>query len=112
MLESLDLAKLALFEQARDLSVDLLKKWLVDYKFQNWTTHRTTNPGIPVTAEEKAARAEQVAKDLADHRSWRSHGRSLDVAKMRELRIEIDGYSDEKDLSHADLPRDFSSTVD
>jgi hypothetical protein len=101
MLKSLDLAKLALFEQARDLSVDLLKKWLVDYKFRNWTVHRTTNPGAPVTDHEKAERAEQIARDLADHKRWRSHGRSLDVAKMKELKIEIDDYSDIADLRGA-----------
>lgn len=101
MLKSLDLAKLALFEQARDLSVDLLKKWLVDYKFKNWTHHRTTNPGAVVTAQEKAERAEQVARDLADHKRWRSHGRSLDVAKMTELKIKIDDYSDIVDLRTA-----------
>jgi hypothetical protein len=101
MLKSLDLAKLALFEQARDLSVDLLKKWLVEYKFRNWTRHRTTNPGAPVTDHEKAERAEQIARDLADHRRWRSHGRSLDVNKLTELRIEIDDYSDNAQLREA-----------
>ncbi|WP_299911789.1 hypothetical protein [uncultured Paracoccus sp.] len=101
MLKSLDLAKLALFEQARDLSIDLLKKWLVDYKFRNWTIHRTTNPGSPVTDHEKAERAEQIARDLADHKRWRSHGRSLDVAKLKELKIEIDDYSDMVDLRGA-----------
>lgn len=101
MLKSLDLAKLALFEQARDLSVDLLKKWLVEYKFRNWTEHRTTSPGSPVTPQEKALRAEQIAKDLADHRQWRSHGRSLDIAKLTQLRIEIDDYSDDEELCDA-----------
>lgn len=101
MLKSLDLAKLALFEQARDLSVDLLKKWLVEYKFKNWTHHRTTNAGAIVTEHEKAERAEQIARDLADHKRWRSHGRSLDVAKLTELRIEIDDYSDNNTLRNA-----------
>ena len=101
MLKSLDLAKLALFEQARDLSVDLLKKWLVDYKFRNWTHHRTTNPGAPVTAGEKEDRAEQIARDLANHRRWRSHGRNLDVGKLTELRIEIDDYSNDAPLRNA-----------
>lgn len=101
MLKSLDLAKLALFEQARDLSIDLLKKWLVEYKFRNWTNHRTNNVGAPVTDAEKADRAEQIARDLADHRRWRSHGRSLDVAKLTQLRIEIDDYSDQKVLRDA-----------
>lgn len=101
LLKSLDLAKLALFEQAKDLSVDLLKKWLVEYKFKNWTQHRTTNPGAAVTDAERAERAEQIARDLADHKRWRSHGRSLDVVKLNELRIEIDDYSNDVPLRDA-----------
>ncbi|MCY4303782.1 MAG: hypothetical protein OXC62_03205 [Aestuariivita sp.] len=35
MLKSIDLAKLTLFEKCRDLSTDLLKDWLVRYKFKD-----------------------------------------------------------------------------
>lgn len=101
LLKSLDLAKLALYEQAKDLSIDLLKKWLVEYKFKDWTQHRTNDPGTPVTDEQKADRAEEIAQALADHKRWRSHGRNLDVAKMMELRIEIDDYSDDAALKGA-----------
>jgi hypothetical protein len=85
LLKSLDLAKLALFEQARDLSIDLLKKWLVDYKFKDWSFHRTTDPGTPVTPEEKLARAEEIATALANHKKWRSHGRNLDKESLKNL---------------------------
>ena len=98
LLRSLDLAKLALFEQARDLSIDLLKRWLVDYKFKDWSKHRATNPGTPVTPEQKAARAEEIATALSDHKLWRSHGRHLDTTKLAELRIKIDDYSDDDEL--------------
>lgn len=98
LLRGIDLAKLALFEQARNLSIDLLKKWLVEYKFKDWSAHRTTNPGATVTAEEKVARAEQVAADLADHKRWRSHGRALNIARLRELRLDIDDYSNNPQL--------------
>jgi len=101
MLKSIDLAKLALFEQGRDLSTDLLKDWLVNYKFKDWETHRTTNPGTPVTNEERAARAEEIAVALSDHKRWRSHGRNLDVEKLKSLGIEIDDYSDDADLCDA-----------
>lgn len=101
LLKSLDLAKLALFEQAKDLSIDLLKKWLVEYKFKNWTTHRTTNPGAPVTLEEKEERAQQIAQELANHKKWRSHGRNLDIKKLGSLRIEIDDYSANENLTTA-----------
>lgn len=101
LLKSLDLAKLALFEQARDLSIDLLKEWLVKYKFKDWSHHRTTNSGAPVTGAEKRDRAKKIAEDLADHRKWRSHGRNLDVEKLNDLRIEIDDYSDDATLRTA-----------
>ncbi len=109
LLKSLDLAKLALFEQARDLSTDLLKKWLVNYKFKDWTVHRTTNVGQPVTPEEKLARAEEVAKALADHKRWRSHGRNLDITKLTSLRIEIDDYSNTADLKK--LVREYNDPL-
>jgi len=101
MLKSIDLGKLALFEQARDLSIDLLKKWLVTYKFKDWTKHRTTNPGSDVTVEEKEKRASQIAKELSNHKRWHSHGRNLDVEKLKSLRIEIDDYSDNQSLHDA-----------
>lgn len=100
-LKTIDLAKLALFEQARNLSVDLLKDWLVKYKFKDWNIHRTTNPGAPVTPEEKSARAEEIATALSNHRKCRSHGRNLNVAKLRELRIDIDDYTNDPALSAA-----------
>jgi hypothetical protein len=92
-LRSLDLGKLALYEQARDLSIDLLKKWLVQFKFKDWTQHRTNNPGSPVTAEEKVQRAEEIAAALSDHKKWFSHGRALNLQKLKELRLDIDDYS-------------------
>ncbi|OKH89202.1 serine dehydrogenasease [Thalassospira sp. TSL5-1] len=109
LLKSLDLAKLALFEQARDLSIDLLTDWLVNYKFRDWTVHRTTNPGQPVTPDEKATRAKQIASDLADHKRWRSHGRNLDVGKLKDLRIEIDDYTN--DLNMRSAIRDYNDPL-
>jgi len=100
-LRSADLGKLALYEQARDLSIDLLKTWLVQYKFKNWTQHRTTNVGSPVTSSEKAERAEQIATALSDHKRWFSHGRSIDLKKLRDLRLEIEDYSQNQELRDA-----------
>lgn len=109
LLKSIDLAKLALFEQARDLSIDLLKQWLVEYKFKDWTHHRTTNPGQEVTRKEKEQRAQEIATALADHKKWRSHGRSLDVTKLRSLRIEIDDYTNDRKLTK--LVREYNDPL-
>lgn len=100
-LKGLDLAKLALYEQAKNLSIDLLKEWLVNHKFSNWSEHRTTNPGQPVTEDEKIARAAEIATALSDHKKWFSHGRSLDIKKLKELRLDIDDYSENDGLRNA-----------
>lgn len=95
MLKGLDLAELHRFEQARDLSISLLQDWLVKYKFKNWTVHRTTNPGTPVTHEQKVARARQIANDLMDNKRWHSHGRMISKTTLQaDLLLEIDDYTE------------------
>ncbi|MDT4842664.1 Serine dehydrogenase proteinase [compost metagenome] len=99
MLQRLDLATLRRYEQARDLSVSLLKQWLVKYKFKDWTAHRTNNPGQPVTLQEKEARAEQIAKDLSDNNRWHSHGRMIGINTLTTgLKLEIEDYSQDDQL--------------
>lgn len=98
LLNGIDLGKLALFEQARNLSVDLLQRWLVQFKFKDWNLHRTNDVGSEVTAEQKDTRAREVARQLSDHKLWRSHGRSLNIARLQEIRLEIDDYSEDADL--------------
>ena len=39
------------FEQARKLSIDLLEKWLSQFKFKDWANHSST--GAEVTIDEK-----------------------------------------------------------
>lgn len=104
IIQSQDQGVLAQYEQARDLSISLLKKWLVDYKFKDWTVHRTdqTKIGQPVTAEEKAERAEQIAKQLGNHRQWNSHGRMIGAMTLKtQLRLEIEDYSANTELREA-----------
>jgi len=94
LLNALDLAELDRFEQARKLSINLLKDWLVNYKFKNWNVHRTTNPGTPVSMAEKLARAEQIAADLSSNTRWHSHGRFIGINRLvSDLRLEIDSFS-------------------
>jgi Serine dehydrogenase proteinase len=84
-----DLAMLRFYEQARDLSIALLKKWLVQYKFKDWLTHRTNNPGTPVTLAEKDARATEIATLLSNNTHWNSHGRFIGVSTLtKECRLD------------------------
>ncbi len=101
ILQGIDLALLSRYEQARDLTVTLLKKWLVEYKFRDWQTHGSTPEllGQPVTADEKQLRAEEIAKLLGDNKLWHSHGRMIGAATLqRTLRLKIDDYSADTNL--------------
>jgi hypothetical protein len=101
ILQGIDLALLSRYEQARDLTITLLKRWLVDYKFRDWNTH-ATNPakkGQQVTPAEKQERAEEIAKLLGDNKLWHSHGRMIGPATLKSaLRLKIDDYSTDTTL--------------
>jgi ATP-dependent protease ClpP protease subunit len=96
LLRGQNLALLRSYEQARDLSIALLKKWLVEYKFRSWKTHRTDpdKKDKPVTKGDKEERAQQIADLLCNNKVWHSHGRLIGVNTLRDLvRLEIDDYS-------------------
>ncbi|MDJ0473772.1 serine dehydrogenasease [Pantoea eucalypti] len=104
MLSNLDLAQLRRFEQARDLSIDLLKKWLVEYKFRDWTTHQT-NPqkqGSRVTKRQKTARAQEIAKALSDNRKWHSHSRMIGINTLvKDLKLKIEDFTNDQAMSES-----------
>lgn len=108
ILKDIDLAELRGYEQAKNLTIELLKKWLVKYKFKNWNTHQT-NPitkGQPVTKEEKEERARQIADKLSDSNLWKSHGRpiNIEILESEIFRLVIQDYS--KDASRK-IIRDY-----
>ena len=50
-MKEFDLAELHTYEQARDLTVELLKEWLVKYQFRAWEINSSS--GKADTDEEK-----------------------------------------------------------
>ena len=103
MLSQLDLAHLRRYEQARELSIDLLKKWLVEYKFREWTVHQgNTKRGKLVSKREKEARAKMIATALSDNGKWHSHGRTIGINTLiNDLRIKVEDFTYDKDFSMA-----------
>lgn len=96
ILENLDLAMLSRYEQAKNLTITLLKQWLVGYKFRDWKIHQTDKAkiGNPVTEEEKIERAEKIARLLSDNKIWHSHGRKIGVQTLQDvLQLKIEDYS-------------------
>ena len=106
-LKDLDLGEIRSFEQARDLTTDLLQKWLVKYKFKNWTQHKDNTS---VTEEEKRQRAIEIAQELSDNNKWKSHGKGISIAELSDLKLKIEDYS-KKDTLRA-LIRDYYNTMD
>lgn len=110
ILKDQDLWMLNLYEQARELSISLLKEWLVKYKFKDWKEHRTNNVWTPVTDAEKEVRAEEIAKMLWDNKIWHSHGRFIGINTLRDvLHLEIEDFFEDTTL-HL-LIREYNDTM-
>jgi hypothetical protein len=101
ILKDFDLAELKGYEQAKELTIDLLKKWLVHYKFKNWSTHQT-NPvllGQAVTIEQKEERAKEIADLLSNNNEWKSHGRPINIELLEnKLKLRIEDYSNNDNI--------------
>ena len=89
LLSKLDLGELYQFEQARELSIELLIEWLSKYKFKRW--QKTESRRLEVDTEFKRKRAKEIADLLNNVDRWHSHGRGIDMETLRSevgLRIE------------------------
>ncbi|MBI1817762.1 MAG: ATP-dependent Clp protease proteolytic subunit [Deltaproteobacteria bacterium] len=99
ILQGLSPGELQSAENALKFARQLVTDWLAQFKFKNWATHSST--GHPVTDDEKKTRAEEVAKQLCDHRHWLTHGRSVKLTDLRQMRLQISDYSEQPDLADA-----------
>lgn len=98
ILKDFDLAELKQYEQAKDLAISLLKKWLTQYKFKDWNQH---SDGSIVTQQEKEARAVEIAELLSDNKKWNSHGFPIDIETLiTELKLKIEDFSKDTKLNN------------
>lgn len=97
LLSKLDLGELHQFEQARELSIDLLENWLSQFKFKDWANHSST--GEIVTPDEKRNRAKEIGVALSNNERWHSHGRGIGRETLtKEIRLKIDRIEDNPKL--------------
>lgn len=97
ILKDFDLAELRSYEQAKELAIDMLKKWLTTYKFKDWTIH---SDGSAVTQEEKEQRALEIASKLSDNNVWKSHGRPIGIQVLKnDLHLEIVDFEKDSELN-------------
>ncbi|MGB8524820.1 MAG: hypothetical protein WCD43_17795 [Candidatus Acidiferrales bacterium] len=101
MLQRISPGEIQHAENALSFAKVLVKTWLKEYKFKNWTVHRTHNPGSPVTDEEKIERASGIADKLCDHSQLLSHGRSIKLEGLHAIGLEITDYSKIPELADA-----------
>lgn len=98
LIQRFDPAEMYQLEQAKNLSVTLLKDWLVKYKFKNWTVTETRS--VQVTEKMKKDRAQKIADCLNDSDRWHSHGRGLSIeVARRELELKIEDFGADPDLN-------------
>jgi ATP-dependent protease ClpP protease subunit len=84
---------------ARLFSQELVREWLVGYKFKFWEKHSST--GKEVTLEEKRSRAAEIAEALCNHSKWLTHNRSIRKEDLVALRLTITDYSKNTELNDA-----------
>ncbi len=99
MLQNLSPGEIQHCENAQQFSHTLVKNWLKEYKFKDWNVHGSTNK--PVTEEEKEERADSIAGLLCNHGQWLTHGRSIKIQDLRNMRLEITDYSKMPELNDA-----------
>lgn len=80
----MDLAKLFLYEQAKDLVVQVVTEFLLKYRFQ-------AQKGV--SAANQLQIATHIAETLADPHKWKSHDRNIHLKQLAEMGLEVDDYS-------------------
>lgn len=98
MLQQISPGEIQHCENAQKFSKRIVTEWLENYKFKFWKNHSTGNP---VTQEERHKRAEEIATELCSQSRWLTHGRSIKIKDLEELRVKITNYSNDKDLNDA-----------
>ncbi len=73
-MRGLDLKEVGNELAASKYSVDLVKRYLKEYKFKSWVTHSN---GSPVTDPEKETVALRIAEQLCNHQLWKAHGHGI-----------------------------------
>ena len=95
-----DQADLYEYEEARELSISLLREWLVKYKFKDWT--KTGERNQKATVEMRKDLATEIAEKLSDPDIWHTHGRGIFVDTLRrDMKLKIEDFGENGELNDA-----------
>jgi len=91
LIEKFDPAILHKYEQAKELTITLLKDWLVKYKFKNWKI--TKKRKIRVTNKMRKEEAERIGELLNKTDLWHTHNRGISMNVLRrKLKLQIENF--------------------
>ncbi len=107
LVQRFDPAELYTYEQSRELSITLLKEWLVRYKFKNWE-----KGGKPVSKLVRTKKAAAIARLLNNTEHWHSHGRGISMEVLRrDVGLEIEDFGSSP-LRHQQIRTYYRLLVD
>lgn len=86
MLQNISPGEIEHCNNAQNFSKELVTRWLANYKFKYWDKHSS---GEPVTQEERNTRAKDIAAALCSQSRWKTHGRSIKIQDLEDLRVKI-----------------------
>ena len=101
LIKNFDPADMLAIKREKERLQDLIKKWLVEYKFKNWT--KTQTNGKSVTLQMKRERAEKVASALGDEKRWFSCGRNMTMQALQDegIHLTINDYRENEELGES-----------
>lgn len=79
LLEKFDPAELKEYQESMDLGKELVKEWLVEYKFASWKKEN----------KYKARRAKKIAEVLSQHSKWHAHARPISRERLESGEINL-----------------------
>lgn len=91
ILQNISPGEIQHFENVQNFSRSLVKKWLSIYKFKYWEKHSST--GEDVTFDDKEKRADEIANKLCKHADWLTHGKSIRIKDLQDMRLLITDYT-------------------
>jgi len=101
LIKRFDPAEMFFIEQAKNHSKELIREWLVKYKFKNWKETETS--GTKVTKRMKVERANKIAEIMGDAERWHSHGRGISIRELQsdDIKLKINDYGADPTLRDA-----------
>jgi hypothetical protein len=99
ILQNISPGEIQACENALEFAKNLVTKWLCEYKFANWKSHKKS--GKEVTEQERKDTAYKISSELCNHSRWLTHGRSIKLKDLEEMGLRITDYSRIEDLNEA-----------